>query len=255
MSFTLENFIKYQEQMVEKLEPLPEVLGLVFAGSAADLSRADQYSDHDFFLIVADGRAEAFRQDLSWLPNHEQISLSPRETEHGLKVLYRDGTMLELAVFEIGELPSHVAPQDNRVVFDRGGVREIIEQITHRNTKPFDPATEYQLFLTLVHIGLGRIKRGEVIAGSQHIKSYALSHLLGLIRHYQPAERDRSDALNRYRRFESDFPELGARLAALVKGESFECARGMVEIADNFPISNQFEVGRNQVRELLALYS
>lgn len=252
MSFTLENFIKYQEQMVEKLEPLPEVLGLVFAGSAADLSRADQYSDHDFFLIVADGTAEGFRQNLAWLPNHEQISLSPRETEHGLKVLYRDGTMLELAVFEIGELPSQVAPQDNRVVFDRGGVGEIIEQITHRNTKPFDPATEYQLFLTLLHIGIGRIKRGEILAGSQHIKGYALNHLLGLIRHYQPAERDRSDALNRYRRFESDFPELGDRLGALVEGESLECARGMLEIAGDLPCGEQFEAAKELVEGLLA---
>jgi hypothetical protein len=250
MSFTLENFIKFQEQLAEKLEPLPDVLGLMFAGSAADLSRVDQYSDHDFFLVVADGRAEAFRQDLSWLPNHEQISLSPRETEHGLKVLYRDGTMLEFAVFEIGELPSHVAPQDNRVVFDRGGVREIIEQITHRNTKPFDPATEYQLFLTLIQIGVGRVKRGEVLAGAQHIKSYALSHLLGLIRHFEPKQSGNEDALNRYRRFEFAYPELGARLAKLVEVDCLVCAGGMLEIASTLPVADHFREQAEQVRLL-----
>jgi hypothetical protein len=252
MSFTLENFVKYQEQMVEKLKPLPDALGLMFAGSAADLSRVDQYSDQDFYLIVNNGTAESFRQDLSWLPRHEEIILSPRETEHGLKVLYRNGTMLEFAVFEIGELPTHLAPKDNRVVFDRGGVQEIISDITHTQTKDFDPETEYQLFLTLLHIGIGRIKRGEIIAGSQHIRGYALNHLLGLIRHYEPANIDSSDALNRYRRFESDFPELGAKLGALVESESLECARGMIEIADSLPVSKKYDSARDEVLKLLA---
>ena len=252
MTQVLENFVNYQKQMVQKLEPLPDALGLMFAGSAADLSRVDQYSDQDFYLIVKDGSAEGFRQDLSWLPASEDIVLSPRETEHGLKVLYENGTMLEFAVFEIGELPTHLAPKDNRVVFDRGGVQEIVTSITHEQTKSFDPETEYQLFLTLLHIGIGRIKRGEVLAGSQHIKSYALNHLLGLIRHYQPANSDRSDDLNRYRRFEQDFPELGSKLAALIEGESLACARGMLGIADDLPVSKQFEAGRNLVLELLA---
>lgn len=251
MSSTLENFVKYQEQMVEKLKPLPDALGLMFAGSAADLSRVDQYSDQDFYLIVKDGTAEGFRHDLSWLPDHDEIILSPRETEHGLKVLYRNGTMLEFAVFEIGELPTHLAPKDNRVVFDRGGVEEIITSITHKQTKAFDPETEYQLFLTLLHIGIGRVKRGEILAGSQHIKGYALNHLLGLIRHYQPTKSDTSDALNRYRRFEMDYTELGAMLAALIEGESLECAKGMLGIAETLPPSKQFRAGRDLVRELL----
>jgi hypothetical protein len=252
MSFTLENFVKYQEQMVQKLKPLPDALGLMFAGSAADLSRVDQYSDQDFYLIVNNGTAESFRQNLSWLPRHEEIILSPRETAHGLKVLYRNGTMLEFAVFEIGELSTHLAPKDNRVVFDRGGVQEIIHDITHKQTNDFDPETEYQLFLTLLHIGIGRIKRGEIIAGSQHIKGYALNHLLGLIRHYEPANIDSSDALNRYRRFESDFPKLGAKLGTLVEGESLECAKGMIEIADSLPVSKKYDSGRDEVLKLLA---
>lgn len=251
MSQVLENFIKYQQQMVEKLQSLPDVLGLMFAGSAADLSRVDEFSDQDFYLIVKDGTAESFRQDLSWLPDHENIILRPRETEHGLKVLYLDGTMLEFAVFEIGELPSHIAPIDNRVVFDRGGVSEIIEKITKRDNKPFDPDSEYQLFLTLLQIGAGRVKRGELIAGTQHIKSYALNHLLGLIRFYQPAPRDSSDALNRYRRFEQDYPQLGDELASLLDGDSLSCAIGMLEIANQLPISTKFETGTNKVREFL----
>ena len=251
MSQVLENFIKYQEQMVEKLEQIEDALGLMFAGSAADLSRVDEYSDQDFYLVVKDGTAEGFRQDLAWLPNHENIILRPRETEHGLKVFYQDGTMLEFAVFEIGELPTHMAPKDNRVVFDRGGVAEIIEQITMRDQKAFDPESEYQLFLTLLQIGAGRVKRGEVLAGAQHIKSYALNHLLGLIRFYQPVSSDHSDALNRYRRFELDYPELGQQLSELVDGDSNECAIGMLKIADQLPIAKDFAEGRDRVLEFL----
>ena len=251
MSQTLKNFVDYQDQMVDKIRVNDDCLGLMFAGSAADLSRVDQYSDQDFYLIVRDGTAEAFRQDLSWLPNTENIVLAPRETEHGLKVLYSDGTLLEFAVFEIGELPSHMAPKDNRVVFDRGGVVEIIQQITKLEARAFDPESEYQLFLTLLQIGGGRVKRGEVIAGSQHIKAYALNHLLGLIRHFEPVANPSLDELNRYRRFEKDYPEIGSKIASLIDGDSLGCAIGLLEIADRLPIASHFKVARSIVHNFL----
>lgn len=250
MSSVLENFVDYQNQMVEMLRPLPDALGLMFAGSSADLSRVDQYSDQDFYLIVRDGTAERFRQNLEWLPNHQEIVLSPRETEHGLKVLYGDGTLLEFAVFEIAELPAHMAPKDNRVVFDRGGVTEIIASITKTApARPFDADAEYQLFLTLIQIGAGRVKRGEVLAGAQHIKSYALNHLLGLIRDAKPAHKDNSDFLNRYRRFEDGYPELGSWLGVLIEGPSLECARGMLAIAQKLPVSKKYS---SQTKQVLA---
>lgn len=238
--------------MIKRLEDFPEVQGLMFAGSAADLSRVDQYSDQDFYLVVLDGKGEEFRRNLTWLPRPGEIVLSPRETEHGLKVFYRDGTMLEFAVFEVGELPNHLAPKDNRVAYDIGGVGAVIEEIAKKSTpKQFRPADEYQLFLTILYIGAGRIKRGEIIAGSQHIKSYAVNHLLGLIRHYQRSENDTSDTLNRYRRFEFDYPEVGKEIGKLIEGESLNCAIGLMEIADELPIANDYSVGRNRVYEFL----
>ena len=252
MSSVLENFVDYQNQMVEMLEPIEDALGLMFAGSAADLSRVDQYSDQDFYLIVKDGTAEGFRQDLSWLPRHEEIILSPRETEHGLKVLYEDGTLLEFAVFEIGELPTHMAPKDNRVVFDRGGVAEIIASITKITPdKAFNADAEYQLFLTLIQIGAGRVMRGEVLAGTQHIKGYALNHLLGLIRHYQPVANDNSDFLNRYRRFEVDYPVQGETLAKLMDLPALECAEAMLDLAIGLPIAKQHPIASDQVKKYL----
>jgi hypothetical protein len=252
MTSVLENFTNYQNQMVEMLRPLPDVLGLMFAGSAADLSRVDSYSDQDFYLVVRDGTAEGFRQDLGWLPRRHEIVLSPRETEHGLKVLYKDGTLLEFAVFEIGELPQHMAPRDNRVAFDRGGIAEVIASITkHSPEKPFDSRSEYELFLTQIQIGAGRVLRGEVLAGTQHIKGYALNHLLGLIRNEIPGEQDSSDFLNRYRRFENDYPDLGKRLSTLIEGPALRCARGMVEIAASLAIAKNYSEQTRQVVDYL----
>lgn len=252
MSSVLDAFEQFQKEMVAQLDGFPNVQGLMFAGSAADLSRVDEYSDQDFYLVVADGHGEEFRRNLSWLPRVEEITLSPRETDHGLKVFYQDGTMLEFAVFEVGELPNHLAPKDNRVVYDTGGIAPVIDEIS-KKSKPrdFRPSDEYQLFLTILHIGAGRIKRGEIIAGAQHIKSYAINHLLGLIRHYQKSETDSADTLNRYRRFEFDYPEIGREIGILIEGESLKCAIGLLHIADRLPIAQDYRNGRDKIYEFL----
>jgi hypothetical protein len=64
------------------------ILGLVWAGSAADTDRFDEYSDFDFYLITVDEQAEPMRQNLEWLPNAQSIAYWARETAHGLKVVY-----------------------------------------------------------------------------------------------------------------------------------------------------------------------
>ena len=248
MSPSFDKFVEFQQLLVANVEKNSECLGLMFAGSAANLSRVDEHSDQDFFLIVSDGLAEQFRLDLTWLPNSQDILLSPRETEHGLKVLYRDGMLLEFAVFEESELASHMAPRDNRVAFDRKNISEVIAEISKKShPRKFEPLDEYQLFLTLIQIGAGRVKRGEVIAGSQHIKSYAVNALLGLIRHFEPVADPHLDSLDRFRRFEVDYPELGARISDLLESPSLKCAVGLLEISDRLPVSDTFAEARNQI--------
>ena len=101
---TLSGFLEYSDRLAASAAAHPDVLGLVLVGSAADTGRVDEWSDHDFFLIVKDGLAEGFRQDLSWLPDSEEVVIRPRETDHGLKVVYRNGHVLEFAVFDDREL-------------------------------------------------------------------------------------------------------------------------------------------------------
>ena len=53
----------------------PAVVALVLCGSSAALARRDRWSDHDFLVVTVDGAAEAFRRDLSWLPDATRIGL------------------------------------------------------------------------------------------------------------------------------------------------------------------------------------
>lgn len=232
MDAVLRNFIDYQERLLAGVTELDEVIGLMFAGSAADLSRVDEHSDQDFFLIVEDGAAERMRKNLDWLPNHDQILLSPRETEHGLKVVYSDGTLLEFAIFEDSELDQHVAPIDNKVVLDKKDITSRIGKIAKKAVpKPIAVDTEVELFLSLIQIGVGRYRRGEQIAADQHIKSYALEKLLGLIREVKPVATSRADSLNRFRRFEFDYPLLGKRIQSAMRLDAENCAKEFVAIA------------------------
>ena len=68
-------YMTYIERLTASAESRPDVLGLVLLGSAADRSRQDEWSDHDFYWVTTDESAEGYRQHLAWLPDHEQIVL------------------------------------------------------------------------------------------------------------------------------------------------------------------------------------
>jgi hypothetical protein len=215
MSAYLEKFLSYQAQLTDLVAQRPEVIGLIFVGSAAATERVDQYSDQDFFLVVTQGAGEAFRQDLSWLPNHDTIAMHPRETAHGLKVVYQNGDVLEFAVFEDSELELS-SVNDYKVVLDRQDIAQRMIKIAQRSVpEPGNRAQDYELFLSLILIGVERAKRGEVLAADQHIKSYALSFALKLLR-ATLSGNTKADSLNSFRRFELDYPTLATELQDLM---------------------------------------
>lgn len=227
MSAYLEKFLSYQTQLTDLVAQRPEVIGLIFVGSAAATHRVDQYSDQDFFVVVEQRAGEGFRQDLSWLPNHKTIALHPRETAHGLKVVYQNGDVLEFAVFEDSELELSAA-NDYRVVLDRANLAERMAKIAKRSIpSEVNRSQEFELFLSLILIGVGRARRGEVLAAEQHIKGYALNHALRLIRLAKPVSESRKDSLNAYRRFEFDYPELGRELAEVMLMPTEESAKSL----------------------------
>ena len=246
----LANFLEYQKALVDSVSANPDVIGLVFLGSSADHSRVDQYSDQDFFLVVKPNSGEGFRQDLSWLPSHKDIVLSPRETAHGLKVLYRGGLVLEFAVFEDSELEL-AAANDYLVALDKQDIAPRMEAIARRSVPmPFDAEAGFELFLSLLVIGVGRARRGEVIAADQHIKGYAVEKLIQLVRASRPLSSDQRDSLNAFRRFEFDYPGIGAHIAMHMLQPAEVCAKGLLALA-----KTELGLSQKQLEQLGAVKS
>lgn len=229
----IEDFEFFREQLKASVERDARVKGLVFLGSSADLSRVDEWSDHDFFLFVTSGAGEEFRQDLTWLPNYSNILLSPRETEHGLKIVYNDGHLLEFAVFD-DELELY-GVNTFEVVLDRGGIQERIEKAVARSqSKPKDFDAEFEIFLAQVLIGIGRARRGETLSAGQFIRNFAPAKAMGLINQIctpQSGSESTLDNQNGSRRFEARFPKIAGELEAAQQLDLENSGRVLLEIA------------------------
>lgn len=238
MSWSSEGFEAYTQALVRRLERRREVVGLVALGSAAGgATRPDRWSDHDLFLIVQPGAQEGFRRDLSWLPDAESLVLAYRETAHGLKALYPDGHLVELAVFDLAEL--EVARINRcRVLLDRGGVEAVLGQVRARTVESLarqapDDAWLLGECLTDVLVGAGRWARGERLAGAEMIRQHAVRDLVALLVRHAPAEApDLADDLDPLRRFERAWPELGEALDALLDAPPLRAAEGLLALLE-----------------------
>ena len=229
----LERFTRYTESLVEACRATPSVIGLVLVGSVADTERVDEWSDHDFFLITETGGQEKLRQDLTWLPSNDEIAFSFRETAHGLKVVYRTGAVLEFAVFDTDELRA-CAVNHNRLAFGTDEVKQALSIASDRTQQDIhgDSLVDFRHFLSLLLIGVGRSRRGELLTAGQGIRSYALSVLMRVFAREFPrdARLDRLDAL---RRFEIVHPVLGRNIAAALEQSPEQAARTLLQIAED----------------------
>lgn len=246
----LGKFLIYRQELAESLDARNEVVGLVFVGSAADTSRVDEWSDHDFFVITKDGTAESLRQDLSWLPNFQDIAIQTRETAHGLKVVYRDGHVLEFAVFNDPELELAGA-NDFAVFIDKANIQARMEAIAAKSApKPFQLDSEFELFLAHLVIGVGRFRRGETLIAGQQIRSYALNHVLGMVRFWKnpvAGSEKYQDNLNRYRRFEIQYPEEAALIEELLQSDVENCSIGLLKLILNLAGNSLEQTALEQV--------
>jgi hypothetical protein len=226
------SFLEYSDRLAASAQAHPDVVGLVLVGSAADTARADEWSDHDFFLIVRDGMAEGFRQDLSWLPDADQVIIRPRETAHGLKVVYRDGRVLEFAVFDDSELEM-ASVNYWAVPVDKTNITTRVAALEKKTVgAPFEEQKEWELLLAHILIGVGRARRGEALIAGQQIRSYMLRHVVGFVRdRIAPAAGAEKveDNLDRFRRFEQQYPAEGSRLDRILQLPVEEAAQGLLD--------------------------
>lgn len=234
---TPSQYQSFIDLLTHNLAQDPRVLGLVALGSMAQQDvQPDQFSDHDFFVIVARETQTHFRNELAWLPAHNTIVLAFTETEHGLKVIYDDGHLLEFAVFDREEL--RLARTNRyRVLVDKADVSTVMAAITKITTESSARETadsHYHVgqFITNLLVGYGRYRRGERLSGQKFIKSNALHHLLILLAQHKPSSKNHLlDNLDATHRFEQAYPALGAEIETLLLQDTAVAARGLLALA------------------------
>ena len=230
-----EEYPGFTRDLENRLAADPRVLGLVAVGSMAGRGTLpDRWSDHDFFVVVAPGAQESFRSDLGWLPRAGGIAFSFRETAHGVKVVFRDGHLIEFAVFDPDELAVSRINR-YRVLFDRERIDERLARVAEATAAGASPPSDEWLvgqFLTNLLVGVGRYCRGERLSGRHFVGSSAVTHLVVLLtRHAVSASTAALDSLDPLRRFETAFPSLGRRLDAALGLNTPAAARALLDLA------------------------
>jgi hypothetical protein len=223
----------YTEALLEAVRRDADMLGIILAGSTADASRRDVWSDHDFLLIVKPGLQERYRQDLSWLPDADRIVLRYRETEHGLNVIYEYGHLAEFAVFDPDEVRVMKA-NDYSVPVDKADIADRMRVVAEQSTPaPLDTAGAAAHCMQLIFVGVGRFARGETLSGHAFVRFWALRRLLMVLPAVlKPEHASRLDTLDPFRRVERALPDLAAQIDGLLRLDVLGCATGILDILD-----------------------
>ncbi len=231
---TLTRFKMYSESLTRSCVQHPKIIGLVLVGSTAETERVDEWSDHDFFVITETGDQELLRRDLSWLPNSESIAFWFRETEHGLKVVYNTGDVLEFAIFDCDEL-SGCMVNHHRLAYGNKAVEEALSTASNRlpDVVIGDDLADFRHFLSVLVIQVGRARRGELLTAGQGIRGTAATALLKVLTRRLPYDQ-RLDRLDVSRRFEFAHPEIGKLIADALAQEPEAAGMDLLKISEKY---------------------
>jgi hypothetical protein len=201
-----------------------EALGLLGLGSVGvELGRLDEWSDLDFFVIVAKGSKPRWLEGPEWL-GVRPLLWSFRNTVDGFKLLWEDGVFAEMAVFEPEELGT-IPFAEGRWVWRRegldAGLRLPANPAGRRSGK--DPRWSVGEALSCLYVGLCRFHRGEALSAFRFLQQHCLDRFLELVDHLDEAEgseaaRAEPDPFDRNRRFETRHPELRPLLESMLGG-------------------------------------
>lgn len=231
---TLARFIKYSESLIDSCEKNPKIIGLVLVGSTAETERVDEWSDHDFFVIAESNDQEPLRSDLSWLPNFEEIAFWFRETQHGLKVVYNSGEVLEFAIFDCDELRGCTV-NHHRLAYGNEEVERALSTAKNRLPEVVvgDDLADFRHFLSVLVIQVGRARRGELLTAGQGIQGAATTALLKVLTRQLPYDRQ-LDILDVSRRFEFAHPDIGKVIADALAQQPEQAAIDLLEISEKY---------------------
>lgn len=237
----VDRYRHFTAQIVTRLQTEPEVLGIVALGSTADApERApDSHSDHDLWIVTEPGAQERFRASLDWLPEADRIIFSFRETEHGLKVVYDDAHLIEVAVVGRDEL--HVARANvYRVLADSADVAQQLEacvRATRGRPKP-ELAWLHGQAVTHLLVGMERWSRGERLSGHRFVRELAVERLLDLVAGVSGTDSPTSgaDDLDPFRRIEARHPELSREVEQAVASPLPTAAAALLQLLVELPL-------------------
>lgn len=233
-----QDYQAFTDTLQRTLERDPRVVGLIAAGSMASVShQPDQWSDHDFWVLVEPDAVAWFHSHTAWLPDSDQIVLWFRETQDGFKVVYRSGHLLEYAVSDRPRL-QHFKVNNYRLLIDRGGLAADLSALQRRTAAEFESGAADDLallgqFLTNLLVGVGRYRRGERLSARHMIAVSSLHALLRLIPRLVTTPRpDALDNLDPLRRVEVAYPAIAADIDRLLCLELDRAALGLLDLAD-----------------------
>ena len=232
---TPEKYQRFTQQLISQLSNEPHVLGLVALGSMAALDyKPDQWSDHDFFVIVESGHQEHFRTNFHWLPEANEIIFSFRETAHGVKILYTNAHLLEFAIFDLNEL-NLARINRYRILIDRCELETHMQKVvtfTKEQSARVNPDWLFGQFLTNLLVGVGRYHRGEHLSASFFVKGSAFRNLTLLFHTFAESPYAQLlDDLDPFRRMEIALPEIGKKLNQFLQLDTPDAASEMLELA------------------------
>lgn len=247
-------FGAFLDELAATARRSPAVVGLVAFGSTAARDRADEWSDHDFAWLTESGAEDGYRRDLTWLPNAHEIALSAVEHHGGVKVIYHDGHRLEFGIADVAAFATWAGAPVEVLVGDESVHAAAAVVAAHRPEGQVDAAREIRLFLTQLHSGLGRARRGETLSASGLVRFEAINHLARAIAARLPGDTMRLDPLDPRRRFDLVYPGIGAALEHAARLPIDDAARALLDLAerelaegwDDFPREG-LEVVRRQL--------
>ena len=224
-------FDNYTERLRASLESIREVVGLVVLGSTADSTLRDEWSDHDFWIITEVGAQAALLEDLTWLPDYQNIALTVKHLPHGRTIIFRNRHKVEFAIFDATEVGSGKVDR-YRVLIDRDRVAQLtaaVDEETRRQAQAKPDALEN--LCVVLWSACERHMRGELLSARQYLDGFAIDRLLSLISNSEPGDK-RKDVLDARRRLEQRSPELAAELMAVRAQPVPEAALQLLEIAE-----------------------
>lgn len=225
----LTEFENYTERLRASLDSRPEVIGLVSFGSTADPTFRDEWSDHDFWILTEPGAQDFLVEDLSWLPDHQNILITVNHGKHGRTILLRNRHKVEFLVFDLEEARSGKVER-YQVLIDRGEISKLIESVHRDSLQPARTMAEaLENLCVVLWTACERHARGELLTARQYVDSFAINQSLSFLIATEPGNRD---ALDGRRRLEQRSPALAAELLALTQKPVPEAAMQLLQIVE-----------------------